>query len=129
MVPSDDPSGDPPDTDEVLAALSDSRRRRLLTALDGEREASLRDLAVRVAAREEGKPAGDVTDDERKSVRVSLYHAHVPKLADAGVVEYDDATRTISPGRGFRHAVEILDTVEGHLAGEPDDDDTGRDGS
>ena len=34
-------------------------------------------------------------DDHRERVRTDLYHVHLPKLVDAGVLEFDCRSRTI----------------------------------
>nr|WP_227379579.1 hypothetical protein [Haladaptatus halobius] len=39
-----------------------------------------------------------------------LYHAHVPKLVDLDVIEFDTDTETITPGP---HAVQVLTVLEG----------------
>lgn len=68
----------------VYDALSSSRRRDVVRLLDDADTAlSLRDLAEAVAERE-----GDADDERIKRVQASLYHVHVPKLADAGIVRY-----------------------------------------
>lgn len=74
--------------DDVSAAfdlLRDARRRGVLYTLKRNGRTSVEELAERIAAWQSDE--GDETDPE--SVEVSLVHAHLPKLADAGVVEYD----------------------------------------
>lgn len=72
------------------------RRRAIVTTLE-ERETSvsLSTLAEQVLAREAdagwGAGDGDETD-----LRVELYHNHLPKLADAGVVEFDPDERVVA---------------------------------
>jgi len=90
------------------AALSEERlfdppgneRRRsclqCLAAIGG--ETTVQELASDVARRvsdEETSP-----DDIRDSVYISLCQNHLPKLADAGVVGYDSAEKTVGPGTG-----------------------------
>lgn len=82
--------------DEVFAALGHPRRRYLLYALvAGGNEETLTELATKIVAWEQDKPLADVTDDERRRVHVSLYHSHVPKLADLGVLEYRESENII----------------------------------
>ena len=76
--------------------LADRRRRFALAyladAADG--AVTFEALAEAVAAREcEG--SGVVPDDRRTDVEVSLHHNHLPRLADAGLVEYDRGTGTV----------------------------------
>lgn len=73
----------------LAASLLAPRRRAVLATVRSAGALPLSELAVRVAARERGVPPGDVTPDRYNRVHVSLRHAHVPKLVDAGVLERD----------------------------------------
>lgn len=50
---------------------------------------ALSDLADEIAGWEAGTETEEVPRSAVERVHVSLYHAHVPKLADAGIVNYD----------------------------------------
>ena len=79
--------------DRWFGILSDQRRRFVLLALaDHEGTHMLRDIAEQIVAWEEGKLRREVTEEERKRVSVSLYHVHLPKLEDAGIVEYTETS-------------------------------------
>lgn len=71
--------------------LSDARRRGVLYALELNERTNLDTLGERLA-RWERKAGRTTTADE---IRTSLVHAHLPRLADAGVVEFDAATGTV----------------------------------
>lgn len=73
--------------DSLFGVLADRRRRRLLAYLAGTDDgvATVSELADHVAA--------DDADPER--VTVSLHHAHLPRLEDAGIVEYDARSETV----------------------------------
>ncbi len=73
----------------VFSALANPRRRRALHYLERHRELSLATLADEVAECEAGVPLREVDEETVKAVYLSLYHTHVPKLEDAGVVAYD----------------------------------------
>jgi len=76
--------------DDVFEILSSPRRRYLLHYLRQRQEAvELTELAEHVAAWENGVDPDELTTQERKRVYVSLYQTHVPKLDDAGLVDYD----------------------------------------
>lgn len=78
---------------ELLAAR---RRRRALDVIAATTGAvTLEALAAEISAREAGRDGVDEETVER--VAIDLYHAHVPKLADFGVVSYDETTRWIEP--------------------------------
>lgn len=70
-------------TDTVLALLADRRRRRVLDYLrdHGAGSASLEELVSHLAG-DDGSPA-------RERLGLSLRHVHLPKLAEAGVLDYD----------------------------------------
>lgn len=63
---------------------------------------SLRTIADEIVVRMDGVEEEEATDGAYRSVYVSLYQSHVPRLADAGVVDYDEAARTVRLARGRR---------------------------
>lgn len=76
--------------DQIFRLLRNERRRTVLRHLRREGgTVHVRDLAEQAAAREHDTPVRALTSAERERVSVSLYHSHLPKLDDAGVVEYD----------------------------------------
>lgn len=83
--------------DDVFEILSSPRRRYLLYHLRQRQEpVELTTLAEHVAAWENGVDTEDLTTQERKRVYVSLYQTHVPKLDDAGIVEYDSESGMVA---------------------------------
>lgn len=76
--------------DRLLSVLATEPRRRVLRYLreSSDDVTSLETLAEHVAAREDGS-----TDPEDAAVR--LHHADLPKLADAGLVDYDPRTNVV----------------------------------
>lgn len=85
--------------DEFYETLSSQRRRELLYVLrsaDAE-TVELSELASIVAAWEQDidDPA-TVTYDDRKSIQTAISQHHVPKLADAGLVDYDEETNQLT---------------------------------
>lgn len=96
--------------DHVFEALSTSRRRYLCYTLLESQEWTLGDLATKVAAWETDSPEQEVTSQQRETVYVSLYHVHIPKLVDDGIVTFDEETETIAPGE---HTDQVLAVLEG----------------
>lgn len=85
--------------DTVFGLLQNERRRRVLTYLLTESSrCELGDLAEHLAARETDKPVELLTSAERKRTYVALYQCHVPRLDDAGVVDFDRGTVTLRDG-------------------------------
>lgn len=75
--------------DTVFELLASGRRRAVLRRLDGDEGAvPLPELVAAVVARE---ASVEFTPDQHERVAVSLEHVHLPKLDDAGVIEYDDS--------------------------------------
>lgn len=84
-------------TDSALEILSNERRRYVLQCLlPVDNPMALADLADEVAASENGTETTDVSKEDAKDVYVSLYHADIPKLADADIVEYDQDQNTVT---------------------------------
>lgn len=81
------------DRHELLVA---DRRRLTLDILAGNTTpVELEELAAGIAAREDGIDAVDEETIERAAI--DLHHAHLPKMAELGVLEYDPETRRIDP--------------------------------
>ena len=84
------------DADTILELLANRRRRYLLYALEGQDgPIELSTLAEQVAGWEHDVPPDDVAKNEYKSVYVSSVQCHVPKLADAGVVDHDESNHSV----------------------------------
>ena len=76
--------------DTIAELLADRRRRYLLHALrDASDELTFAELARKIAAWETEQSVADVSDATVERVHLSLYHNHVLRFADAGLVEYD----------------------------------------
>ncbi|WP_277540511.1 DUF7344 domain-containing protein [Haloarcula laminariae] len=76
--------------DDVLACITDRPRRVVLSVLrDRTAPISTDELATTTAATLAGKSLVDVTHEERDRVRLRLHHAHLPKLDEADLVEWD----------------------------------------
>lgn len=79
--------------DDVYDVLADELRRHVVatlaetnTPVDG---ATLAQSVASADAR------GTSADDRVRQVHAKLYHVHLPKLRDAGLVEYDSETDTV----------------------------------
>lgn len=100
--------------DVVFDLLSSPRRRFVLYYLnqvDGEVE--IGELADEVAAWENDTDVDDLTSQQRKRVYVSLYQTHVPKMEDAGIIEYDS-------DRGVVALADQADDISAYLSREED---------
>lgn len=75
--------------DLICGLLAHSLRRGALTALETHGTLDVCELATHVAL---AHP--ELSDDE---VALRLHHVHLPRLADAGAVEYDPGTTLVAP--------------------------------
>ncbi len=74
----------------LFDVLASERRRILLSALpDQSMPVDAAELARIVAAREDSSAPDDVSAKIVQDVHVTLHHVHLPKLADAELLEYD----------------------------------------
>lgn len=82
--------------DAVFDLLSHRRRRLVVEHLsDGESETGLRELAGAIDSEEMDDESAAPTD----RIALTLHHVHLPRLADADLVDYDAETNTVTPTR------------------------------
>jgi hypothetical protein len=95
--------------DLIFDVLKNRRRRYTLHYLkQQDRPVELSELAEQVAAWENDTTVEGLSANERKSVYTSLYQTHLPKLADAGIVDYNQS-------RGVVELSENAVQLEGYL--------------
>jgi len=83
--------------DRVFDILSSPRRRYVLYYLrEHGGPVELTDLAEKLAAWENDTTVAELSPQARKRVYVSLYQTHVPKLQEAGLIEYDSDSGELS---------------------------------
>jgi len=83
--------------DAAFDLLSNARRRLALKyLLEQDTPVGIDELAAHVAAVENDTEIEQLDEKQRKRTYVSLYQTHIPKLAKAGVVEYDSDERTVA---------------------------------
>lgn len=92
--------------DQAFHLLQNARRRAVLRYILDHDEDSyvMRNVAEAVAAWEHDTTVRQLDSDERQRVYIALYQSHLPKLADAGVIEYERNRGTIRP----QPAIEVL---------------------
>lgn len=95
-LPEFSPDGELP-SDEILDALSDRRSRDVVRCLQmNDGTMTMADIAGEIAVWECEADVSNISSDEVKRIYISLYHAHVPKLASADVVEYSQVGDDVS---------------------------------
>ena len=102
--PSDSPDG-PQETTTLIESdhvrlLASYRRRVLLdVVVDRSMPVGLETLAAAVGEAESG--AGELERETVDRIAITLHHNHLPRLADAGVLDYDPASNHVAAVRGF----------------------------
>lgn len=77
-------------SDDVFEILSNHRRRMVLYHLqEAGTPIAVNELAEQVAAMENEVIVEELTSQQRKRVYVSLYQTHLPKMAQMGLIDYD----------------------------------------
>jgi hypothetical protein len=87
-----------PSEDELFDVLASRRRRYAVHALeDVETQTDLGTLAEQVAMWEYDVDVGELSSTERKRVYTALQQSHLPKMDDAGLVDFDKEQGVIEP--------------------------------
>ena len=82
----------------VLDTLSNRRRRVAIDALRDHGEAlTLPDLAEEVAVAELERPLTEISPETVTEIYASLYHDHLPRIEDAGLVAYEQERDLVVP--------------------------------
>ncbi len=79
---------------EVLSMLANERRRHLLSFLTDRSGETVPVDVLADAVMEPERPAPGPLSHRRR-VQIDLHHVHLPKLADAGVIEHDPVESTV----------------------------------
>lgn len=109
-----EPSDEPAEVsrEDIFDLLSNQRRRHTMHYLRQEgRAVELRELSTQVSAWETGTEPEAITHDQRKRVYTALRQSHLPKMDDAGVVDYDASRGVIEPTDAMADVEVYLDVV------------------
>lgn len=87
------------------AGPTDSHRRHALDIL-GKSDApmALADLAADIGTRESEDSGKDIDWERIQRIYVALYHNHIPRLAEWGIVEFNTARRTVTRSKSAASA-------------------------
>ncbi|MFD1586616.1 hypothetical protein ACFR9U_06450 [Halorientalis brevis] len=91
--------------DDVFEILRNQRRRDVLRFFfeEGRTAVELGTLAEHLAAAEFETTITELTSQERKRMYVSLYQCHLPKMDEAGIIEFDSDRKTLELGANAHH--------------------------
>lgn len=105
--------------DALFDALAHPRRRYVLHSLRGSEDPTpVATLAAELAARESTAPAPDRSADGPDRIATALVHTHLPKMAHAGLVSYDEAGQTVSATDRTAEAQSHLETAATTAGGD-----------
>lgn len=93
--------------DAVFEALRYRRQRYALYYLQETEICGIDDLTDRITAWERTEAADEPEETLRKEIKAALHHHHLPRLDDAGLVEYDERTCTVR----FREPPVVLERL------------------
>lgn len=95
--------------DDLFHLLQNERRRlvlRYLAETDG--PAEMRDIVEQVTAWEHNTTVQQLMSDQRQRVYIALYQSHLPKLADFGIITYNQS-------RGIVQRTPLADQITPYL--------------
>jgi hypothetical protein len=100
---------------EIFDLLRNQRRRFVLHYLKNnpDEEVTIGTLADQVAAWEYAIPLEEVSSTQRKRVYTTLQQSHLPKMDEAGIVEFDGDRGTITPTSVVADLTIYLEIVPG----------------
>lgn len=101
---------EPLSLDLIFEVLKNERRREVIHYLrDHEQRVSLSDLAEHIAALENDTDVASITSSQRKRVYVGLYQCHLPKMADMGIIDFNQSRGIIELGTKASQLYPYLD--------------------
>lgn len=101
--------------DELFDVLANQRRRFAVHLLKREErdQIAIGDMAEQIAAWENGIDTAEITGNERKRVYTALQQSHLPKMDDAGVVDFNKDRGIVEPTPALTDIDVYMDVVEG----------------
>lgn len=97
-------SGEMVHFDDVLDALGDIQRRKLLIAILEHKPQSDTPAVV-------GETSAEIDEVE---TRLEMRHVHLPKLVDYGFIEWDEDTHEVKKGPKFAEIRPLLKLLHNH---------------
>ncbi|MFD1589298.1 ArsR family transcriptional regulator [Halorientalis brevis] len=105
MAKDEPTSTDETSLSEVFGVLTNGTRRQMLL--------ELADHNPRTEAEFEGEEFA-AEGDNLDSLKIKLYHTHLPALADVGFINWDSQTGTITRGPRFGEIEPLLTLIDNH---------------
>lgn len=103
--------------DSVLDLCHNQHRRIVLgTIAKEQRSLTLEELIDAVLEYNHQTPPAEASEDVRTEIRLSLHHAHLPKLAAGGLITYDSERQLVDP---IERSDQVQQTLATILAADP----------
>ncbi|WP_394743175.1 DUF7344 domain-containing protein [Natronococcus roseus] len=99
--------------DNLLDVLANKYRRRVLVALLEHNPQNDHDPQIPDSVNHEAK--------DLESLMINMRHTHLPKLEEAGFIEWNRETNTVKKGPQFEEIRPLLELMENHADELPDD--------
>lgn len=95
-----------------FGVLAQQRRLvALIVLIEHDDPLTIDELVTEVARRELDVPSAELTDEQRRQIRLSFHHVHLPKLVERGVVEYRQSTDELRLTEESANLERIIDAV------------------
>jgi len=103
----------PLELDTVLDVCEHPHRRAVLAALaENHQSISVNALATAIVEHDQDRLVTDDSGETLTQIRVGLHHAHLPKLDEAGLIEYNSERQLVKPtarlDEGEPHLMAVL---------------------
>jgi hypothetical protein len=103
----------PLEPDNAFEAISNGRRRQVLLSLArSDSPISAGDLAVEIAAIENGVEPSAVTSEQRSRVYIALTQVHLDTLHEISAVKYDSRSKQVAPTDATAGLAEVIRRTE-----------------
>lgn len=98
--------------DTVLDLCRDQHRRIVLAVLaDQQRSLTVNELRNAVIKHNHHEPLTEASTEVITQIQIKLCHIHLPKLEEAGVIEYDSGQQLVEPTAEFNTLQPHLSTI------------------
>lgn len=116
-APAPDVDGDELSLSTTFELLKNRRRRETISyLLEHDGTSTLSDLAEHIAALENGIEVIELSSDQRKRVYIGLYQCHLPKMADAGLIEFNQNRGKVELEE---HGADLIDFMRASIEQPP----------
>ena len=96
-------------TNSIFTGLGHPCRRKIVsivTEMSG--PITTDELAREIATRSDRALPADGDSDPVESIRLELHHSHLPKLAEADLIEYDQDAKLVSSASATTHLTALV---------------------